>query len=70
MRKLLSPVRRVASTATLALVLVTSSLAASTAFAQQAALNKLYHTGQSNDFGAQQDEAVLRPHGSHRAPRG
>jgi hypothetical protein len=60
MRKMLSPLHRAAGTAALALVLVSGGLAASTAFAQQADLNGLYHTGQNNDFGARQDASVLR----------
>jgi hypothetical protein len=59
-----STLHRAASAASLALVLVASGLAASTAFAQQADLNQLYHTGQNTDFGAQQDASVLRAAGA------
>jgi hypothetical protein len=65
MRKSPSTLRRAASDASLALMLVASGLAASTAFAQQADLNQLYHTSQNTDFGAQQDASVLR---AARAP--
>src|SRR5258708_2939952 len=60
MRKMPSPLHRAAGTAASALVLVSGGLAASTAFAQQADLNGLYHAGQNNDFGARQDASVLR----------